>query len=74
MKWLSRMRTVARGFKDLAAPIRKLMIALIGGAVVLIGIAMIVLPGPAFIVFRRVSLSSRPNLPGQGAPVGGRAR
>jgi hypothetical protein len=50
MKWLSRMRTVARGFKDLAAPLRKLMIALFGGTVVLIGIAMIVLPGPAFIV------------------------
>lgn len=44
------MRALARGFKDLAAPLRKLMIALIGGTVLLIGIAMIVLPGPAFVV------------------------
>ena len=29
---------------------RKLVIALIGGTVLLIGIALIVLPGPAFIV------------------------
>jgi tellurite resistance protein TerC len=32
------------------SPIRKLIVALIGGTVVLIGIALIVLPGPAFIV------------------------
>ena len=30
--------------------LRKLVIAMIGGTVVLIGIALIVLPGPAFIV------------------------
>jgi tellurite resistance protein TerC len=37
-------------FKTVAAPLRKLIIALIGGTVLLIGIALIVLPGPAFIV------------------------
>jgi tellurite resistance protein TerC len=37
-------------FKAVAAPLRKLIIALIGGTVLLIGIALIVLPGPAFIV------------------------
>ena len=30
--------------------LRKLIIAVIGGTVVLIGVALIVLPGPAFIV------------------------
>jgi tellurite resistance protein TerC len=30
--------------------LRKLIIALIGGTVLLIGVALIVLPGPAFIV------------------------
>jgi Putative transmembrane protein (PGPGW) len=37
-------------FKAVAAPLRKFIIALIGGTVLLIGIALIVLPGPAFIV------------------------
>jgi tellurite resistance protein TerC len=37
-------------FKAVAAPLRKVIIALIGGTVLLIGIALIVLPGPAFIV------------------------
>jgi hypothetical protein len=37
-------------FKAVAAPLRKLIIAVIGGTVLLIGIALIVLPGPAFIV------------------------
>ena len=32
------------------SPIRKLVIGIIGGTVLLIGIALIVLPGPAFIV------------------------
>jgi len=30
--------------------VRKLVIAIIGGTVILIGVALIVLPGPAFIV------------------------
>jgi len=47
MKWLSRLWSA---FKAVAAPLRKLIIALIGGTVLLIGVALIVLPGPAFIV------------------------
>ena len=47
MKWLSRLWAM---FKAAAAPLRKLIIAIIGGTVLLIGIALIVLPGPAFIV------------------------
>ena len=47
MKWFSRLWTA---FKVVAAPLRKLIIALIGGTVLLIGVALIVLPGPAFIV------------------------
>jgi tellurite resistance protein TerC len=34
----------------LLAPLRKLIIAIVGGTVLLIGVALIVLPGPAFIV------------------------
>lgn len=37
-------------FKGVAAPLRRLIIGLIGGTVLLIGVALIVLPGPAFIV------------------------
>ncbi|HEX8076615.1 MAG TPA: PGPGW domain-containing protein [Chthoniobacterales bacterium] len=33
-----------------AASLRKLVVAIIGGTVLLIGVALIVLPGPAFIV------------------------
>ena len=47
MKWLSRFWAA---FKSVAAPLRKLIIALLGGTVLLIGVALIVLPGPAFIV------------------------
>lgn len=47
MKWFSRLWAA---FKAVAAPLRKLIIALIGGTVLLIGVALIVLPGPAFIV------------------------
>jgi tellurite resistance protein TerC len=36
--------------KILLTSLRKLVIAIIGGTVLLIGIALIVLPGPAFIV------------------------
>jgi tellurite resistance protein TerC len=50
MKLLSGARAVVVSFKVLAAPLRKLIIAVIGGTVLLIGVAMIVLPGPAFIV------------------------
>jgi Putative transmembrane protein (PGPGW) len=47
MKWFSRLWAA---FKAVAAPLRKLIIALIGGTVLLIGVALIVFPGPAFIV------------------------
>jgi tellurite resistance protein TerC len=47
MKWFSRLWAA---FKTVATPLRKLIIALIGGTVLLIGVALIVLPGPAFIV------------------------
>ena len=47
MKWLSHWWAA---FKVVSAPLRKLIIALIGGTVLLIGVALIVLPGPAFIV------------------------
>ncbi|HEV2840162.1 MAG TPA: PGPGW domain-containing protein [Chthoniobacterales bacterium] len=40
----------AVSLKDLPAPLRKLIVGVIGGTVVLIGLAMMVLPGPAFIV------------------------
>ena len=36
--------------KILLTSLRKLVIAIIGGTVLLIGMALIVLPGPAFIV------------------------
>ena len=39
-----------RAFKAVAAPLRKIIIAIIGGTVLLIGVALIILPGPAFIV------------------------
>jgi uncharacterized protein (TIGR02611 family) len=52
MKWLSRIKAAVR-FKDLPAPLRKLkklIVGVIGVTVLLIGVAMVVLPGPAFIV------------------------
>jgi hypothetical protein len=36
--------------KILPAPLRKVIIAVFGGTILLIGIALLVLPGPAFIV------------------------
>jgi tellurite resistance protein TerC len=49
MKLLSRI-WAAFSLKGVAAHLRKLIVAVIGGTVLLIGIALIVLPGPAFIV------------------------
>ena len=49
MRWLSRIRAKV-GLKDLPGPLRKLIAGVIGVTVLLIGVAMIVLPGPAFIV------------------------
>jgi tellurite resistance protein TerC len=49
MKWVSRARA-AIGLNILPAPLRKLIVAVIGLTILLLGIAMVVLPGPAFIV------------------------
>jgi tellurite resistance protein TerC len=49
VKWLSRIRN-AVGLNILPAPLRKLIVAVIGVTILLLGIAMMVLPGPAFIV------------------------
>ena len=49
MKWIVRAKA-AIGLNLLPGPLRKLIVAVIGITVVLIGVAMVVLPGPAFIV------------------------
>jgi uncharacterized protein (TIGR02611 family) len=49
MTWLSRIRA-RTGLNILPAPLRKLIVAVIGVTILLLGIAMVVLPGPAFIV------------------------
>lgn len=49
MKWVSRVKS-AIGLHILPAPLRKLIVAVIGITILLLGIAMVVLPGPAFIV------------------------
>ncbi len=49
MKWVSRIKA-AVGLNDLPGPFRKLIVAVIGLTILLLGVAMIVLPGPAFIV------------------------
>ena len=49
MAWLSRIR-IRIGWNILPAPLRKLIVGVIGLTIVLIGVAMVVLPGPAFIV------------------------
>lgn len=48
MKW-SRLKAVF-SLKDLPKPLRKLIIGVIGSTIFLLGVAMIVLPGPALIV------------------------
>ncbi len=48
MQWVSR-GTAAVGLSELPR-LRKLIVAVIGVTVVLFGVALIVLPGPAFIV------------------------
>jgi tellurite resistance protein TerC len=48
MKW-ARIKA-AVSLKDLPATLRKLIVGVIGGTIVLLGVAMILLPGPAFIV------------------------
>jgi uncharacterized protein (TIGR02611 family) len=49
MKWFSRAKA-AVGLSDLPGGIRKLIVGVIGITILLIGVAMVVLPGPAFIV------------------------
>lgn len=46
------LQTFKRSFKMEGAPplVRRIIIGVVGGTVILIGIALIVLPGPAFIV------------------------
>ena len=49
MNWVARLKSAA-GLNILPAPFRKLIVAVIGVTILLIGVAMIVLPGPALIV------------------------
>ena len=49
MKWVSRVKS-AIGLNILPAPLRKLIVAVIGITILLLGIIMVALPGPAFIV------------------------
>ena len=49
MKWLTRLKAWL-GLNILPAPLRKLIVAVIGLTILSIGVAMVVLPGPAFIV------------------------
>ena len=49
MQWVSRARA-ALGLSELPSRVRKLIVGLIGITILLIGTAMIVLPGPALIL------------------------
>ena len=49
MRWFSRIKA-AVGWSDLSGGLRKLIVGVIGITILLIGVAMVVLPGPAFIV------------------------
>ena len=49
MKWVTQVKNVI-SFKWLPQRVRKVIIAVIGGTIVLIGLALTILPGPAFIV------------------------
>lgn len=49
MKWTQNLRT-RLGWDLLPKALRRVVVGVIGGTIVLIGIALIVLPGPAFIV------------------------
>jgi len=49
MRWLARIRD-AIGWSDLPKGLRKLIVGVVGLTIVLIGVAMLVLPGPALIV------------------------
>ena len=49
MKWTQSLRT-RLGLDLLPKTLRRAVVGVIGGTIVLIGIALIVLPGPAFVV------------------------
>jgi Putative transmembrane protein (PGPGW) len=49
MKWPSKVSALF-GWDYVPRPLRKLIVGLIGGTILLIGVALLVLPGPAFIV------------------------
>jgi len=49
LKWFSQIRA-AVGLSDISGACRKLIVGVIGMTILLLGVAMIVLPGPAFIV------------------------
>ena len=49
MEWLARLRARI-GFDSLPAGARKLIVGVIGGTLLVIGLVMIVLPGPALLV------------------------
>jgi hypothetical protein len=49
MSWVRRFRQRV-GLDLLPKPIRRVIVAVIGGTLLLIGLALLVLPGPAFVV------------------------
>ena len=49
MKWTKNLRS-RLGWDLLPKTLRRVVVGIIGGTIVLIGIALLVLPGPAFIV------------------------
>ncbi len=49
MTWASKVSAVL-GWNYVPGALRKLIVGIIGGTILLIGVALIVLPGPAFIV------------------------
>ena len=49
MKWAQNLAT-RLGWSLLPQTLRRIIVGVIGGTIVLLGIALIVLPGPAFIV------------------------
>lgn len=49
MRWTHRFRAWS-GWDLLPKIVRRILVSVIGGTIVLIGIALLILPGPAFIV------------------------
>ncbi|MFL6589666.1 MAG: PGPGW domain-containing protein [Chthoniobacterales bacterium] len=50
MGWRAGFRAAVAGLGAVPTPLRKLIVAVIGGTILVIGVVMILLPGPAFIV------------------------